>query len=304
MSNKVRFGLEQVHVAFKGVAQTQSIEVTEPPSTDGEVTITVTATTLLAADSPRDVVVPLASETHTTTAKVASAIVNALNNDEVISAVFMARRVGAAVYLATKVAQDNDATLAITFADTGETGAEMGDSTVVAAGTVGWGTPVAIPGVVNFSATPDGGESTFYADNIKYYVRQTNNGYTGELEMALFPDDIIAEMLGWEIDANGMLVENAEGVAKEFALMGQIQGDAKNRRFVYYRCTASRPSQASSTATESVDPTTETLGLTMLPLEHNGKKIVKGVIELNETNQAIYDAFFDAVTLPGAGVGA
>lgn len=300
MGNKVRFGLEQVHVAFKGVAQTQSIEVTEPPSTDGEVTLTITANTLLGNDSPHDVVVPLASETHTTTAKVASAIVNALNNDEVISAVFMARRVGAAVYLATKVVQDNDATLAIA-ADTGATGAEMGDSTVVAAGTVGWGTPVAIPGVVNFSATPDGGENAFYADNTKYYVRQTNNGYTGELEMALIPDAILAEMLGWEIDDNGMLVENADGVAKEFALAAQVQGDAKNRRFVYYRCAASRPAQASATTTDSITPTTEKLSLTILPLEVGGKRIVKAVIELSETNQAAYDAFFDAVTLPVAG---
>ena len=301
MGNKVRFGLEQVHVAFKGVAQTQSIEVTEPPSTDGEVTLTITATTLLGTDSPHDVVVPLASETHTTTAKVASAVCNTLNNDEVISAVFMARRVGAAVYLATKVVQDNDATLAITFADTGETGAEMGDSTVVAAGTVGWGTPVAIPGVVNFSATPDGGENAFYADNTKYYVRYSNNGYTGELEMALFPDEVLAEMLGWEIDDNGMLVENADGVAKEFALMAQVQGDTRNRRFVYYRCTAARPNQANSTTTENMTPTTETLSLTMLPLKVGGKKIVKGVIELNETNEAAYNGFFDAVLLPGGG---
>ena len=301
MGNKVRFGLEQVHVAFKGVAQTQSIEVTEPPSTDGEVTLTITATTLLGADSPHDVVVPLASETHTTTAKVASAIVNALNNDEVISAVFRARRVGTAVYLATKVVQDNDATLAITFADTGATGAEMGDSAVVAAGTVGWGAPVAIPGAVNFSADPDGGESTFYADNTKYYTRQTNNGYTAELEMALVPDEVLAEMLGWEVDSNGMLIEDAEAVPKEFALMAQVQGDVRNRRFVYYRCTASRPTQTHGTTTDTTTPTTETLNLTILPLEVNGKKLVRGVIELNETNEAAYNGFFDAVLLPGGG---
>ena len=163
-----------------------------------------------------------------------------------------------------------------------------------------WEAPIHIPGVVNFSATPEGGESTFYADNIKYYVRQSNNGYTGDLEMALFPDAVLAEMLGWEIDTNGMLVEDADGVAKEFALMGQVQGDAQNRRFVYYRCTASRPTQSSATTTDSITPTTETLSLVILPLEHDKKKIVKGVIEPNETNQAIYDAFFDDVTLPDA----
>lgn len=166
-----------------------------------------------------------------------------------------------------------------------------------------WENPIAIPGAVNFTANPDGGESTFFADNIKYYTRQTNNGYTGDIEAALFPDEIIAEMLGWEVDSNGMLVEDAEGEPKEFALMGQVQGDAKNRRFVYYRCTAGRPGQTSGTTTDTVTPNTETLSLVILPLEHGGKKIVKGVIEPNETNQAVYNAFFDAVTLPGAGGG-
>ena len=164
-----------------------------------------------------------------------------------------------------------------------------------------WDRPVAIPGAVNFSATPDGGESTFYADNTKYYVRRTNNGYTAELEMALVPDEVLAEMLGWEIDSNGMLIEDAEAVPKEFALMAQVQGDAKNRRFVYYRCAASRPAQASATTTDSITPTTEKLSLTILPLEVGGKRVVKAVIELSETNQAAYDAFFDAVTLPVVG---
>ena len=164
-----------------------------------------------------------------------------------------------------------------------------------------WDTPVAIPGAVNLSATPDGGESTFYADNTKYYTRRTNNGYTAELEMALVPDEVLAEMLGWEIDSNGMLVEDAEAVPKEFALMGQVQGDARNRRFVYYRCTASRPTQTHGTTTDTMTPTTETLNLTILPLEVAGKKLVRGVIELNETNEAAYNGFFDAVLLPGGG---
>lgn len=164
-----------------------------------------------------------------------------------------------------------------------------------------WDTPIAIPGAVNFSATPDGGESTFYADNTKYYTRRTNNGYTAELELALVPDEVLAQLLGWEIDSNGMLVEDAEAVPKEFALMAQVQGDVRNRRFVYYRCTAARPTQTHATTTDTTTPTTETLNLTILPLEVGGKKIVRAVIELNETNEAAYNGFFGAVLLPGGG---
>ena len=161
-----------------------------------------------------------------------------------------------------------------------------------------WDTPIPIKGAVSFSTTPEGDESEFYADNTKYFTHTSNNGYTGELEMALVPDDVLAEMLGMTIDSNGMLVESADDKPKEFALLGQIQGDVKNRRFVYYRCKDSRPGQESSTTEASVTPTTDTLSLTILPLESN--KLIKGVIELNETNEAVYEDFFKQVTLPAA----
>lgn len=167
----------------------------------------------------------------------------------------------------------------------------------------GWKTPVHIEGAVNLAMNPDGGEDAFYADNRKYYVRYSNNGYTGTLEMALLPPEVLAEMLGWEIDDNGMLVEIADGQPKEFALMGQVQGDARNRRFVYYNCIASRPADNAATTTDSATPTTETLNVTVLPMDHNGKKIVKSVIERDETNAAVFDAWYEDVALPGAVVG-
>ncbi|MBM7624782.1 major tail protein [Sporohalobacter salinus] len=295
--NKVKFGLEQVHIAFMGVAQTESIEVTDPPGTDGEITITITADTLLGEDSPHDIVVPLASETHTNVTKVASTIVNVLNDDSVINSVFQARHDGGTIYLTTLVARSNDSTLDISFTDTATTGATMGTSTAVEEGATGWGKPQAVKGAVNFSSDPEGDSSEFYADNTKYYTHTSNNGYTGELEIANVPDDILAEMLGMTIDNNDMLVESSDDEVKEFALMGQIQGDERNRRFVYYRCKASRPSEENSTTESSITPSTDTVSITMLPLEDQGK-IIKGVMELSNTNQAAYDSFFDSVTLP------
>lgn len=161
-----------------------------------------------------------------------------------------------------------------------------------------WQTPIPIPGAVRFTPTPQGEESTFYADNGPYFTVTSNNGYTAELEMALIPDSVLAEMLGWEVDSNGMLVEIADGQPKEFALMGQIQGDQKNRRFVYYRCKASRPTKEHTTKAETITPNTDVLTLTILPIEINGKNIVKGVIELSDTNATAYNNFFNAVTVP------
>lgn len=167
-----------------------------------------------------------------------------------------------------------------------------------------WKTPVKIPGAVRFTPTPQGQESTFYADNDPYFVVTANNGYTAELEMALVPDEILAEALGWEIDTNGMLVEIADAIPKPFALLGQIEGDKKNRRFAYYYCIASRPTKEHATKNETITPATDVLSLIITPIEIGGKTIVKGVMELSDTNKTAYNSFFTAVPIPTFATGA
>jgi len=161
-----------------------------------------------------------------------------------------------------------------------------------------WKTPVAIPGAVRWTPSAVGESSTFYADNTAYFTVTANNGYTGELELANVPDAILAEMLGWEIDQNGMIVEVSDAIPKHFALLGQVQGDKRNRRFVYYDCVAARPAKERTTKNESITPATDVLSLTISPIEIGGKKIVKGDLELNDTNQAVFDSFFNSVYVP------
>lgn len=161
-----------------------------------------------------------------------------------------------------------------------------------------WETPIAIPGAVRWTPSPVGESSTFYADNTAYFTVTSNNGYTGELEMANIPDAVLAKMLGWEIDKNGMLVEITDAIPRHFALLGQVQGDKRNRRFVYYDCVASRPAKERTTKSESITPATDVLTMTVSPIEINGKMITKGDLELSDTNKAVYDAFFNSVYTP------
>ena len=161
-----------------------------------------------------------------------------------------------------------------------------------------WETPIAIPGAVGFTPSPEGDETKFYADNGLYFAAITNDGYTADLEVALFPDEVIAEMLGWVIDDNGMLVEVADGRPKPFALLAQIQGDKRPRRFVYYKCQAGRPSKEYTTKGETVDVATDTLNMTIMPVEVDGRRIVKGTIEKNEENATEFDGFFSDVLTP------
>ena len=160
-------------------------------------------------------------------------------------------------------------------------------------GKITYGTPFAMPGAVGLNADPEGDTTTFYADNIKYYIATSNQGYSGDLEIAITPEQFLTEILGQMKDRNGALFENADDVTARFALMGEIEGDAKKRRFVYFDCTATRPKAENKTKEESTDPQTDTISITMSP--RSTDKAIKAVIEPSEQNQAVYDTFFKKV---------
>ena len=160
-------------------------------------------------------------------------------------------------------------------------------------GEITYGIPFAMPGAVALSADPEGETTPFYADNIQYYVAVSNNGYTGELELAMAVKEFLTQILGQQEDTNGALFESSDDVNARFALMGEIEGDAKKRRFVYYDCTATRPSSEMNTIEDTKEPQTDTIEITMSPRATD--HVIKAVIEPNETNQDVYNTFFTKV---------
>lgn len=160
-------------------------------------------------------------------------------------------------------------------------------------GEITYGTPFAMLGAVSLTADPEGDTTPFYADNIKYYIAVANNGYTGDLEIAMTPEEFLTQILGQEKDTNGALFESSDDVNARFALMGEIEGDAKKRRFVYYDCTATRPSAEMNTIEESKEPQTDTISITMAA--RSSDNVIKAVIEPSEENQEVYNTFFTKV---------
>ena len=127
-------------------------------------------------------------------------------------------------------------------------------------------TPRAIPGAVSIALDAEGESSPFYADGIVYFRAVTNNGYSGDLEIALIPEWFRTDILQEEKDSNGVLIEkstNAENV--KFALLFEFDGDVKAIRHVLYKCTASRPSIESETKEDTIEPGTEKLTITADP---------------------------------------
>lgn len=168
---------------------------------------------------------------------------------------------------------------------------------VITVGTTGYtyGTPVAVPGAVSLSVDVAGDQSTFYADNIPYYLSQSNNGYTGSIEIAKVPDALLIDIFGEVKDTNGVLLETAGAEAKAVALMFQIDGNEENDLFVFYNVALNRPGYSTTTISESKEPQTQSMDFTALPSsdpDHFG--VVKGKTT-DTTSTATRSGWFTSV---------
>jgi phi13 family phage major tail protein len=172
-------------------------------------------------------------------------------------------------------------------------------ATIAADGSATYGTVKPWPGAVNLSLDAQGGTTKFRADNINYWVGQSNNGYEGDLETALIPEDFRVAVFGETIDDNGVVVEDVEAKTVPFALMFEFAGDAKSTRHVLYNCTATRASVSGSTTDEEIEPQTETVTITTGSVYFasfdGGKNLSRARCFEGD---AEYDDFFDTVYVP------
>ena len=107
-------------------------------------------------------------------------------------------------------------------------------ATIAADNTATYETPVAWKGAVSLNMDAQGDTTNFRADNIDYWVGQSNNGYQGDFESALVPDSFKKDILGYIEDRNGVLVEDAGAVTQPFALLFQFENDDSATRHVLY----------------------------------------------------------------------
>lgn len=173
-------------------------------------------------------------------------------------------------------------------------------ATIAADGSATYETPVALPGAVSLAMDPQGENTPFYADNIVYYTSAANSGYEGDLELAYIPDNFRKDILREVEDANGVIYEDADAPAANFALLFEFDGDKNRTRHVMYNCTASRPSVGSTTKTESTEPQTETTTIraTTVYIPAIDKNVVKSKCASGDTKYATWN---EAVYQPVAG---
>lgn len=160
-------------------------------------------------------------------------------------------------------------------------------------GEITYGTPFEVKGARGLNMDPQGETTKIYADNIVYYIATSNQGYEGDLVLLVTPEEFLTEILGQTKDTNGAIFENADDKQARFALMFEGKGDEKARRWVFFDCTATRPSRENNTKEENIEAGEDTLTITMSP--RSTDKAIKAYIEPNETNRDVYDTFFNKV---------
>ena len=164
-------------------------------------------------------------------------------------------------------------------------------------GTYTYAKPVAIPGAVSLSLDAEAESNPFYADGVVYFRSTSNNGYSGDLEMALIPEWFRTDILQEEKDSNGVLIERSDITESVyFALLFEFDGDQKAIRHVMYNCTASRPTIESQTKESSIEPGTETLSIAADPREDGLVKSRTG----DDTSTATYNNWYKNVYVPSA----
>lgn len=162
-------------------------------------------------------------------------------------------------------------------------------------GTISFETPVPIKGAVSVSFDANGDITPFYADGIQYYVSAANNGYEGDAEFALIPDQFREDILKEQRDEKSVLHEVSDsGDTQKFAFLFEFDGDQKAIRRVLYNCTATRPSIESETKEENVEPGTETITISNSPLP-NGRVKAQTTVDTDKTT---YDGWYKAVYYP------
>lgn len=159
-------------------------------------------------------------------------------------------------------------------------------------GEASWGKPVKVQGAVTLTLDPQGEVTPFYADGIVYYNSVANGGYSGDLEMARFPDQMMQEVWKFKLsETDKVMIENVNEEPAAFALLFQIDGDADNQLYCLYNCTGTRPGVGGTTNTNTKEPKTQSSTISAVALE-NGNVMARTTAQ---TPQEVRDAWYTAV---------
>ena len=167
-------------------------------------------------------------------------------------------------------------------------------------GKITFETPFAVPGTVALTIEPKGERTSFYADGVEYYSASQNDGYEGDLEMAMITDEIREKIFKEVLDSKKVLIEDTNAEEVEFAYGCQIDGNDKSTRIWFYCCKSDRAGLEAKTNEGKKEPQPDKMKLMM-----SGAKVVDADEKLyvrskttDTTDGTTYANWFKAVYIP------
>lgn len=160
-------------------------------------------------------------------------------------------------------------------------------------GVVTLGDPMHVPGMRALNVEAESEESKFYADDVVYYSDYTDNGMTGELGMALFPDEFKVAFLNYAETQDGGIaqVKGKQNKSVYFAFQGA--GDKENRRHIFFNVSLGAISREHKTIEANKEVEEESLPFTV-----TGDN-VSGVMKVTYSEgQEGYETVFTKPTVP------
>lgn len=151
------------------------------------------------------------------------------------------------------------------------------------------------PGCTSMTLPAAGENTTIYADNIAYYIIDVNQGYDGTLEAYSLPEKFETDVLGVVKNKDGVMIEDASRSGSEFVVFGQFLGSESPKRFILYRCKATRPDFGGKTKTETATPETISTKIKVMPREND--HVVKATCRQID-NKEVFDNWFNEVYEP------
>jgi len=158
-----------------------------------------------------------------------------------------------------------------------------------------YGTVKAWPGAVSITREADSEQNIFYADDGAYYTTNGALVYSGEIEVAMIPEDVEVNVLGHTKDSKGGIAEKDSDVIKYIALLYEFNGDQGASKRALYRVMLGRPSEEGSTSEESVEVQTQKLSYTASARPDDGMCSYKMGPDGDAT---AYAGWYNAVPLP------
>lgn len=151
------------------------------------------------------------------------------------------------------------------------------------------------PGCTSMTLPAAGENTTIYADNIAYYIIDVNQGYDGSLESYSMPEAFETDVLAFVKNKDGVMIEDASRSGSEFVVFGQFLGSESPKRFILYRCKATRPDFGGKTKTETATPETISTKIKVMPREND--HVVKATCRLID-NAELFNKWLDEVYEP------